>query len=226
VLAGELGEAEPAPARLAVTPVVDALTAAVGLPAVADAVGAVVRGGADTVPELGSVPADAVELVRSSWLDSAADGLPRAWARDVTARVAGVEELRTALTAALAKVTLAARRSRSAAALLVVGGALGVLALTLAGLATGLALGGAPLSWPLVGATAGCLVGAVVARSLASGMRLAAGRRRAATVTADGRAAVEAVALARLVEPTREVLAEHRRARELVAAARTTSPQP
>ncbi|MBN9376494.1 MAG: 50S ribosome-binding GTPase, partial [Cellulomonas sp.] len=40
-LGGRLGAAEPAPARLAVTPVVDALTDAVGLPAVSDAVGAV-----------------------------------------------------------------------------------------------------------------------------------------------------------------------------------------
>jgi hypothetical protein len=40
-------------------------------------------------------------------------------------------------------------------------------------------------------------------------------------VIADGRAAVEAVARERLVEPTQEVLGEHRRARELTVAART-----
>ncbi|HEY0117417.1 MAG TPA: GTPase [Cellulomonas sp.] len=223
-LAGELGQTEPAPAKLAVTPVVDALTDAVGLSAVSDAVGAVVRGGAARVPQLGSVPADAVALVRSSWLDSASDGLPRRWAQDVAARVAGVEELRDALTAALAKVTLAARRSRAAAALLVVAGVLAVLALTGAGLVAGLKLGGGPVSWPLVGATAGCVVAAVGARWAASATRVAAGRRRAATVTADGRAAVEAVALARLVEPTQQVLAEHRRTREMVASALTAAP--
>lgn len=219
-LAAELGQGEPAPARLAVTPVVDALTDAVGLPAVSDAVGAVVRGGAATPPQFGSVPTDAVDLVRSSWLDSASEGLPRPWAQDVAARVSGVADLRDALTAALAKVTLAARPSRSAFALLVVSAGLGVLALAAAGLAVGQRLGGSPVSWPLVGAAAGFVAAALAARWLASVMRIAAGRRRAATVTADGRAAVEAVALARLVEPTADVLAEHRRARELVASAR------
>lgn len=221
----KLGEAEPAPAKLAVTPVVDALTDAVGLPAVSDAVGAVVRGGASSVPALGAVPADAVGLVRSSWLDSATDGLPRAWGQDVAKRVAGVGELRDALTAALAKVTLAARPSRGAAALLVIAGALVVLALTLGGLAVGLLTGGEALSWPLVGGAVACLVAAALGLWAASGLRSAAGRRRAESVTADGRAAVEAVALARLVEPTQEVVAEHRRARELVAAARTPAPR-
>jgi GTP-binding protein EngB required for normal cell division len=225
-LGGRIGDAEPAPAKLAVTPVVDALTDAVGLSAVSDAVGAVVRGGASDVPELGAVPADAVGLVRSSWLDSATDGLPRAWAQDVTKRVAGVGELRDALTAALAKVTLAARPSRGAYALLVIAGALAVLALTLGGLAAGRLMGGGGLSWPLVGGAIGCVVAAVVAVMAASGLRIAAGRRRAETVTADGRAAIEAVALARLVEPAQEVVAEHRRVRELVAAARTPAPRP
>ncbi len=223
-LAGELAVSEPAPARLAVTPVVDALTDAVGLPAVSAAVGAVVRGGAAVVPHLGSVPADAVGLVRSSWLESAADGLPRAWALDIANRVAGVDELREALTAALAQVTLAARRSRGAAALLVVAAMLVVVALTCAGLATGLRLGGEPVSWPLVGGAVGSVLAAALARWLASVLRTAAGRRRAATVVADGRAAIEAVALARLVEPTQGLLGEHRRARDLVASARTAVP--
>ncbi|OJV78840.1 MAG: ABC transporter [Cellulomonas sp. 73-92] len=222
-LGGRLGAAEPAPARLAVTPVVDALTDAVGLPAVSDAVGAVVRGGSGGVPELGAVPADAVGLVRSSWLDTATDGLPRAWGLDVTRRVAGVDELRDALTAALARVTLAARPSRGAAALVVLAGVLGVLALALGGLATGLRLGGGALSWALVGGAVGAVVAALVALWSAAGLRARAGRRRAATVTADGRAAVEAVAVSGLVEPTQEVMAEHRRARELVAAARTAA---
>ncbi len=224
-LGGRLGGAEPAPARLAVTPVVDALTDAVGLAAVSDAVGAVVRGGSATVPGLGAVPADAVGLVRSSWLDTATDGLPRSWGQDVTTRVAGVGELQDALTGALATVTLAARPSRGAAALVVVSGALGVLALTLAGVATGLRLGGDALSWALVGGAIGGVVAALAALWSAAGLRVRAGRRRAATVMADGRSAVEAVALSRLVEPTQEVMAEHRRARELVAAARIPAPR-
>jgi hypothetical protein len=224
-LGARLGAVEPAPARLAVTPVVDALTDAVGLSAVSDAVGAAVRGGTTGVPVLGAVPADTVGLVRSSWLDSATDGLPRAWAQDVTTRVAGVGELQDALTDGLAEVTLAARPSRGAAALVVVAGVLGVLVLALGGLAAGLRLGGDTVSWPLLGGAAGCVVAALVAVWSAAGLRVRAGRRRAATVTADGRAAVEAVALSGLVEPTQQVVAEHRRARELVAAARTSAPR-
>ncbi len=223
-LATGLGAAEPAPARLAVTPVVDALTDAVGLPAVADAVAAVVRGGSDPVPGLGMVPADAVGLVRSSWLEGVTEDLPQPWGQDVTRRVAGVDQLRDALTAALAQVTLAARPSRGAAVLTVLAGALGVAVLTLGGLAAGVRLGGGALPWPLVGGALGALVGVLLAVWAAAGLRVASGRRRAATVTADGRSAVEAVAVALLVEPTQEVVAEHRRARELVAAARAALP--
>ena len=222
-LGAELGAGEPSPARLAVTPVVDALAEAVGLSAVADAVAAVVRGGAAPVPQLGAVPADAVGLVRSAWLESTSGELPPAWGQDVARRVAPVGELRDALTSALAKVTLAARRSRGAAALTVLAGVVAVLGLTLGGLAAGLRFGGGALSWPLVGGAAGCLAAAALGLWAAAWLRAAAGRRRAARATADGRAAVEAVALALLVEPTQQVVAEHRRVRELAAAARTAT---
>lgn len=228
-LAGELADAEPAPARLAVAPVVDALTSAVGLSAVSDAVAAVVRGGLDRSPAFGQVPADAVRLVRSAWLESATAGLPKPWATDLTARVASVADLRAALTGALAHVTLAARRSRAAAALTVLSAAAAVLGLGLGGVAAGMWLGagdGMPWPtgaspWPYVWAAVGCLAGAVAARWGAWAVRRGAARRRAAAVIADGRAAVEAVARERLVEPTQEVLGEHRRARELTVAART-----
>lgn len=233
LLAGTLAEAEPAPARLAVTPVVDALAGAVGLEAVADAVAAVVRRGTERIPAFGPVPADAVGLVRSGWLESATDGLRRAWAKDVTGRVATVDELRDALTARLADVALAARRSRAAAALVVVSGALAVLTLALGGVALGLRLGtsgsvpwtyfGGTSPWTYTWVAVGSLVAAALARWAARGVRRSAARRRAAAVTADGRAAIEAVAIARLVEPTQEVLAEHRQARELVAAARSSA---
>jgi GTP-binding protein EngB required for normal cell division len=223
-LANELGEAEPAPARLAVTPVVDALTGAVGLRAVSDAVSAAVRGGTARVPAFGSVPADAVGLVRSGWLESATDGLPRAWAQDVTGRVASVEELRGALTAGLAKVTLAARGSRLAAALVVASVVLGLGAVTAASVAVGLHSGGGPVPWWLVALAAGGVVAAVAARWASWAVRRSAARRRAAKVTADGRAAIEEVATARLVAPTLDVLGEHRRARELLAAAATRFP--
>lgn len=220
-LAGELAEAEPAPTRLAVAPVVDALTSAAGLAAVSDAVGAVVRGGAARPPAFGPVPSDAVRLVRSAWLDSAAEGLPAPWRADLAGRVASVAHLRDALTEALATVTLAARRSRLATFFLVAAGALAVAALGATGVAVGMRLGGSGVPWGYVAVAAGLAAGAVALRWLAWVARRSAARRRAAAVTAAGRSAVEEVALARLVGPTQEVLAEHRRARELLAAARS-----
>ena len=221
LLAAELAEAEPAPARLAVTPVVDSLTAAVGLTAVADAVAARVRGGAHKPPQFGPVPADAVRLVRSAWLESAGDGLPTVWKKDMTARVATVSELRDALTQGLARVTLAARPARLAAALTALSVVLALAAVTAASLGVGLRLGGGPTPWIAIGVAAGAALAAAVARWAAWAARRHAARRRAAAVTQDGRGAVEAVAVARLVEPTRAVLAEHRQARELVASARS-----
>ncbi len=224
-LAATLAAGEPAPARLAVAPVVDALTAAAGLSAVSDAVAAVVRGGSGDVPGFGPVAVDSVGLVRSAWLESATDGLPRSWAQDVAARVAGAPDLRDALTGALASVTLAARRSRAAAVLLVAAAVLALAALAGASVAVGLRLGSPPagVPWWLAAAALGAGGAAVAARWASRVVRHSAARRRAARVTADGRAAVEEVARARLVEPTQAVLAEHRRARELVAAARSGS---
>ena len=222
-LAGELASGEPQPARLAVAPVVDALAGAVGLDAVADAVAAVVRGASPSVPTFGPVPLDAVAQARSAWLDHATGELPARWARDVRDRVATDAELGLALTDALTGVTVTARRSRWAGALTVVALLLGLAAVLAAAVTVGERLGEGPGSgWPLPAAVVAA-VGAALARVGAAVVRRAAAGRRAAAVVADGRASIEGTARARLVVPAQQVIAEHRRTRELVASARSAA---
>jgi energy-coupling factor transporter ATP-binding protein EcfA2 len=219
-LSDALGTGEPSPGRLAVSPVVDSLAAAVGLPAVADAIGAVVRSGAREVPELGPAPRDAVELARSQWLESATTGLPRLWSDWIAGRVATSDELRLALTDDLAAIRLAAHPSRPAAVLQVVAGVLAVAALAFGGIGLGLGLGSEPAPpWALLVAV-GCAVGALVAYLVARPVRQAAARRRSSAALADGRAAIDAMARERLVAPTQQVLDELRAVRETVAGAR------
>jgi len=74
--------------------------------------------------------------------------------------------------------------------------------------------------WALPSAAATALA-AVLARLGATAVRRAAAGRRAAAVVADGRASIEGTARARLVVPAQQVIAEHRRTRELVASARS-----
>jgi hypothetical protein len=63
-------------------------------------------------------------------------------------------------------------------------------------------------------------VGAVACVMGAGAARRARGRRRGAATLRDGRAAIEGVARALLMDPAQQVLGEHREVRELVAAAR------
>ncbi len=223
LLAGQLGAAEPEPARLAVAPVVESLAAAVGLTAVADAVAAVVRGASPSTPTFGSVPQDAVARARSSWLEHATAGLPAPWARDVHERVATDRELGLALTDARAGVTVTARRSRWAAALTAAALLLGLVAVVSGSVRLGEWLGAGPTAgWALPAAVVAA-AGAVVARIGAAAVRRAAAGRRAGAVVADGRASIEGTARARLVVPAQQVIAEHRRTRELVESARSTA---
>ena len=219
LVAGSVGSAEPSPSQLALAPVVDALAAAVGLSAVADAVGAVVRSGTSQGAAFGPAPHDAVDLARRGWLDRAASGLPPVWADDVARRVATTQELRLSLGDALAAVTLSARRSRIAAALSVLAVVLAVAALACAAVALGGLLGPGQLpGWPLPAALA-CLLAAAVAWWVALRVRQVAARRRTATVAADGRAAIDVMARERLVRPTQEVLDELRQVRAFATEA-------
>ena len=219
LVAASVGATEPSPSQLALAPVVDALSAAVGLSAVADAVGAVVRSGTSQGTAFGPAPRDAVDLARTGWLERATSGLPRVWADDVAGRVATTEELRLSLSDALAAVTLSARRSRIAAALVVLAVVLAVAGLACASVALGERLGPGQLpGWPMPAAL-GCLLAAVVAWWIAVRVRQVAARRRTATVAADGRAAIDAMARERLVRPTQEVLDELRQVRAFAAQA-------
>ncbi|WP_291761973.1 GTPase [Cellulomonas sp. 73-145] len=221
LLSGQLAPAEPEPARLAVAPVVETLAAAVGLDAVADAVAALVRGATWSAPTFGPVPLDSVAQARSGWIEHATAGLPARWARDVHERVATDAELGLALTDALAGVTVTARRSRWAAALTALAVLLGLAAVIAAAVGLGEWLGGRSVDgWALPSAAATALA-AVLARLGATAVRRAAAGRRAAAVVADGRASIEGTARARLVVPAQQVIAEHRRTRELVASARS-----
>lgn len=211
---------EPAPSALAVGVVVDRLAAAAGLTAVGAAVAATVRGGAGTAPRLGEVHADGVGLARASWLSSATQGLPPAWAADLRDRVATTAELRLAVTDALAHVPLAARRSRPATVLLLGAAVAGLLGLVGAGLLLADRLGAAVVWQPSTPVLAGVLGLSVLLLGVSTLVRRRAARARGARVVADGRAAIESAARGRLLAPTHDVLAEHRHTRELAARAR------
>ena len=219
-LAGEVAPREPAPATLSVADVVDRLSAAIGLPAVAAGVGSAVRGRSSSVPGFGAVQEDAVDLARSSWLDTVTAGLPRPWTQDVDARVASTAELRLAVTDALTLLTLSARRSVLAAWLVVAAVLLAGAAVLVGSLAVGSMIGAGDANvWAPVVAVV-LAVAAVAAAVGAGAARRSAARRRSARVLADGRSALESVARSRLAVPTEAVLAEHRTVRELVGAAK------
>ncbi|KQY44510.1 GTPase [Cellulomonas sp. Root137] len=219
LLAAEVAAREPAPAALSVTDVVDRLSAAIGLPAVASGVGSAVRGRASTTPGFGAVQEDAVGLARSSWLDAVTPGLPRRWGQDVASRVASTTEMRLAVTDALTQLTLSSRRSSLALGLTVAAVLLGGAAVLVGSIAVGSLIGaGEPSAWAAVVAVV-LVVACVVAAVGAGAARRAAARRRSARVLQDGRAALENVARARLAVPTETVLSEHRTVRELIAGA-------
>ncbi|MFC8190911.1 GTPase [Cellulomonas sp. NPDC057328] len=217
--ATQVGAREPAPSQLALGTVVDKLVSAAGLPAVAAAVAAVVRGGASRPPRLGDVHGDGVGLARSAWVTSVTQGLPVRWADDLRHRVATPAELRLAVTDALTQVTVTARASLAARVLSVLAVVLGVVGLVGAGLVVADAAGADPGWMPPAVLAAALLAAALVLAVVASAVRRRAAARRAERVLADGRAAIESAARARLLAPTQDVLAEHRHARELVAQA-------
>ncbi|GEL94742.1 GTPase [Cellulomonas composti] len=219
-LADGLAPREPSPTVLTTTPVVDTLADAAGLVAVADAVAAAVRGRGSAAPVLAPVHGDAVELARSSWLAQACVGLPPRWTQEVGRRAAPAADLAAHVRGALDEVTITARRSWLAGALVVLAWVLGIGALAAAAVATGRVLGGAD-AWRGASAAA-ALVGAVLAVAAVVAARVV--RRRAARLQAEqvrtnGRAAIERVVQADLVAPVTQVVDEHRRVRELVAAA-------
>ncbi|WP_421740151.1 GTPase [Cellulomonas sp.] len=219
LLAAEVAAREPAPAALSVTDVVDRLSAAIGLPAVASGVGAAVRGRTSATPGFGAVQEDAVGLARASWLDAVTPGLPRRWGQDVASRVASTTEMRLAVTDALTQLTLSSRRSALALGLTVAAVLLGGAAVLVGSIAVGSLIGaGEPSAWAAVVAVV-LVVACVVAAVGAGAARRSAARRRSARVLQDGRAALENVARARLAVPTEAVLAEHRTVRELIAGA-------
>jgi GTP-binding protein EngB required for normal cell division len=222
----EVAPAEPADEALDVSPVALTLAQAAGLPAIADAVAAVVRGSEDPVPSFVSVQPSAIALARGQWADSVTARLPRRWAESVREGLAGADAIRSAADEALSRVAVVARRSGLAATLFAAAFVLGVAAVGCAAIGGGLALGsGGPsealrLTWPLA---LGLAVLAVVCAVLAGRARRSAALKRAERVRHDGRTALEGVAEQCLAAPTRAVLADHRRVRELAAGARPPS---
>jgi len=217
-VASQLGEREPA--ALSVTQVVDTLTEAAGLPAVAAAVGVASSGREATMPSPGPVQVHSVGLARSAWLEPLTSGLPQRWAADLDARVAPAGQIGAAVGTALSQIRISARRSAAAVVLTVAAVVLGVLAIMTAALAVGTMVGdGDSYGWAPVVAVV-LAVGAVGCVLGASAARRAAGRRRGEATLRDGRAAIEGVARSLLLEPAQQVLAEHREVRELVATAR------
>jgi GTP-binding protein EngB required for normal cell division len=223
LLEGEVADAEPPADALDVSPVAVTLAQAAGLPAIADAVAAVVRGSEDPLPSFVSVQPGTVALARGQWADAVTARLPRRWAESVRSGLAETEQIRSAADEALSHVAVVARRSGLAATLSVLAFVLGVAAVVVAAVGGGVALGsGGPsealrLLWPVA---AGLVVLTVLCAVLAVRARRSAAVRRAERVRQDGRRALEGVAEQCLAAPTRAVLADHRRVRELAAGAR------
>ncbi|RMI01339.1 hypothetical protein EBM89_20525, partial [Cellulomonas triticagri] len=155
LLEAEVAPADPPADTLDVTPVAVTLAQAAGLPAIADAVAAVVRGSEDPVPSFVSVQEGSVALARGQWADAVTTHLPRRWAESVRSRLAGTEQIRAAADEALSRVALVARRSRLAATLSVLAFVLGVAGVVGLAMGAGLALGGGGvadalrLAWPV-----------------------------------------------------------------------------
>lgn len=210
---------EPAPAALATGPIVSALAEASGMDAVTDAVAAAVRGRGVRVPQIVPVHPDAVRLARDSWLAGATADLPALWAHAVRERVASAQDLGRHLGEALGDVTVTVRRSRAAALLTGLGAVLGLAALVVGGIGVGELVGGRGVGVALeIGVACGVL--AVVSVVVARLVRSRAAQRSSQRVRDEGRAAIEEVARRDLVQPAAEVVAEHRRVRGLLEAAR------
>lgn len=226
--------AAPSPSRapLPVDDVVDDLIAAAGLVAVADAVAAVVRGSSGSVPALGPVQPDSVDIARSRWLEALVGRAPESWLADVGARIASVDRLRVTVDEALGSLTLAARRSRLALALSV---------LAVVAVLAGVAMSAVAAGWwtvasltdlstvPAWALAAGALILAVALLALAGTAKRSAARRRSAAVLREGREKVAGVVRIALVEPTTAVLDERDRVEELTAVAQaghSTDPSP
>ncbi|RYV52361.1 GTPase [Pengzhenrongella frigida] len=224
LLSAQVAPSEPSRDELPVTAVVESFSQAVGLPVIADALEAAVRGRGGAVPAFGSVHQDTVELARARWLGDVGEGLPVRWQRALAARVATNAELRQAVDARMVAVGIAARRSRGAIVL-----AVAAVAAVIGALATGsVALGarvGADSDWISGLVVAGALLGlAVVLVVSAVLVRRRDARRRATVVRRDGRAALGEIVEARLVQPTLALLGEHREVRGLAAGAATFAP--
>jgi GTPase Era involved in 16S rRNA processing len=214
-LRGQVADREPPLGPSLVNPAVEALAVGAGLHSVAQAAGAATRDRGVRVPLLGDMHEDAVVRARARWLDTVGSALPPLWSDAVRARVPSVARLRGEAQDALRGVDVTTRRPAAAAALVV---AALVALVGAAGLVTwGLVASQAPAwTWAAAGAAA---VLAVVLWLVARGVRARAARRRYEAVVADGRAALTGVVRRGLLEPTAQVLAEHRAVREAVAEA-------
>ena len=220
LLSTQLASHEPSGADLPVAAVVVGLTDAVGLRAIAAAVGAAVRNGGSTAPAFGAVQADTVDLARSRWLAHVGTGLPERWQLALGERVASSEGIRDSLAVHLAAVPLRVGHSLLARVLtglaLVAGlGALGALGWSLW---TRWQVDTTGWLWPRL-AIAGALTLAALLLALAARVARAwAGRRRARAVESAGRRELEALVEEHLAAPSRAVLNEHRAARAALAA--------
>jgi GTP-binding protein EngB required for normal cell division len=200
-----------------------ALVEATGLDAVAGQVGAAVRNGFG-MPEFPPPDRDAITLARARWLTRAGAALRPGWQRSLAEELQGADVLRTAVFEAVRSVPLDVSGPRHARAWRRLAWALAGLGVVL-GVLAALASAGVleladPWPWVLWGAAAVLLVaaGGVVLGVVAARNRL--GRRRAEGVAQAGRAALERVLGEGLGVPTKKVVDDHRRVRELASSAR------
>ncbi|HZK05459.1 MAG TPA: GTPase [Actinomycetaceae bacterium] len=210
-------EAEPELGDETIAPTVDALVRASGTDAAAESVErSLSRVAGGSVAHPGAPARAAVAAIGSGWAGHAKHGLPKPWARAVDRALPSVETLTDAVADAVVSIPVPYERVREADRSLI-----GATAAFVAGLA--FVVVGSLLGWP--GALLAVI--AVVAVATAAGLGWSSVRKRrqvadekAAQYSQATRARVTAAVADSLLTPTREVLDRHRRARELLEAAR------
>lgn len=216
-LSRRVGEEEPDLTEASIAPTVEALVRASGTDAVAESIErSLSRLTGSPVAAVEPPARAAVAAIGSGWAGHAKHGLPKPWDKEVDRALPSVETLTHAVGAAVASVPLPESRVRKADQWLI--GAVGAFVLGL-----GILLAGSIAGWPVALYLTVSLALMAGAGGLA-GVSMNTRRQEADTIArayaGEARQRVAATVSEILVEPTRQVLAKHRRIRESLEHAR------